>query len=235
MPGWQQHSSPLSASKLWMTSQWLPQRFNKKFVAQSHHISEWWLPTASHPNTHPDTHIRRNKCSHRTENHILTLDVINGRHTEDHKDQHRDVCAGPLMCHPVTWMSVFHFITIYIANNLLFKKRHSSHTQRFNCKCAEPSHRAFIWRENHNVIPSHPLWHEAMDVYEPIWYLDVSGLALQSLNCNGPVQWLYNIFLELMLIALLYIFRTKAFSIIFYIEGVFFFFFFPLPLPTLFP
>lgn len=191
--------------------------------------------SSKHTPWHYSTHIRRNKCSQTTKKpHIDPWYDKWKTHWRPRVSTPWHLCrpSNVSSCHMNASLSPHNNVH---ANNLLFNNRHSSHTQRFNCKCAEPPHRAFIWRENHNVIPSHPLWHEAMDIYEPIWYLDGSGLALQSLNCNGPIQWLYNIFLELMLIALLYIFRTKAFSIIIYIEGGFFFFFFPLPLPTLFP
>lgn len=63
-----------------------------------------------------------------------------------------------------------------------------------------------------NIIPSYKLWHKAMDMYEPIWCLDISGLAVQSLNCNGPVQWAYCVFLEFLFIVTVFIFRTRLYS-----------------------
>lgn len=56
--------------------------------------------------------------------------------------------------------------------------------------------------------PSHKLWREAMGMYEPIWYLDISGLAVQSLNCNRPLQSVYCVFLDFMFIATLFHFQN---------------------------
>lgn len=44
--------------------------------------------------------------------------------------------------------------------------------------------------------------------------IDVSALTVKFVDCNRPVQGVHNVFLELMLIAEMFIFRTKLFFVL---------------------
>lgn len=52
-----------------------------------------------------------------------------------------------------------------------------------------------------DIIPSWTLWHKARDIYEPIWFLDLSRLAVKTSDVicnkrNGPIHWVHAVFLE---------------------------------------